>query len=81
MSNPAIAIECLVAVLLLVTIGYCAQLNGKLTRLKADEKAMRSTIAELLSATGAAERAIAGLKLTVHESNEGLGTQLRQAER
>jgi hypothetical protein len=81
MSNPGIAIECLVAVLLLVTIGYCAQLNGKLTRLKSDEKAMKSTIAELLSAAGAAERAIAGLKLTVRESNEGLGAQLMQAER
>ena len=33
-------IESLVAVLLLVTIGYCVVLNGRLKRLKADEQAL-----------------------------------------
>jgi hypothetical protein len=81
MSNPGMVIESLVAILLLVTIGYCAQLNMRLKRLKADEKTLKTTIAELISATEAAERAIAGLKLTMGESGEGLGDQLRQAER
>lgn len=71
-----LVIESLVAVLLLLTIGYCALLNKRLKRLKADEQSMRSIIAELISATEIAERAIGGLKVTVRECDENLGTQL-----
>lgn len=71
-----LVIESLVAVLLLLTIGYCALLNKRLKRLKADEASMRSMIAELISATEIAERAIGGLKVTVRECDENLGTQL-----
>jgi hypothetical protein len=76
-----ITIESLVAVLLLLTIGYCVQLNRRLKTLHADEKAMKSAVIELVAATEAAQRAIAGLKLTVRESDEGLGERLRTAER
>ena len=61
-------IECLVACLLLVTIGYCALLNHRLKRLKADEQAMKVTIAELITATEIAERAVQGLQAAVRES-------------
>jgi len=44
-------IESLVAILLLLTIGYCVILNGRLKRLKADEQALKGTIAELITAT------------------------------
>jgi hypothetical protein len=71
-----LVIESLVAVLLLLTIGYCALLNKRLKRLKADEQSMRGIIAELISATEIAERAIGGLKVTVRECDENLGTQL-----
>jgi preprotein translocase subunit YajC len=71
-----LVIESLVAVLLLFTIGYCALLNKRLKRLKADEQSMRSIIAELITATEIAERAIGGLKVTVRECDENLGTQL-----
>jgi hypothetical protein len=71
-----LGIESLVAVLLLLTIGYCALLNKRLKRLKADEQSMRSIIAELVSATEIAERAIGGLKVTVRECDENLGSQL-----
>lgn len=71
-----LVIESLVAVLLLLTIGYCALLNKRLKRLKADENAMRGTIAELITATEIAERAIGGLKVTVRECDENLGSQL-----
>jgi len=74
-------IEGLVAVLLLLTIGYCWLLNTRLKRLKADEATLKATIAELISATEMAERAIAGLKLTVRECDENLGDRLRTAER
>jgi hypothetical protein len=75
-----IAIESLVAVLLLLTIGYCMLLNKRLKRLKADEHSLKATIGELITATEIAERAIGGLKLTVREVNEHLGNQLTSAE-
>lgn len=71
-----LVIESLVAVLLLVTIGYCMLLNRRLKRLKADEHSMRAMIAELITATEIAERAIGGLKVTVRECDENLGAQL-----
>jgi Domain of unknown function (DUF6468) len=74
-------IEILVAVLLLVTIGYCILLNKRLVRLKADEQALKATISELITATEIAERAIAGFKLTVRECDQNLGERLRTAER
>src|SRR5271167_2354552 len=74
-----IAIESLVAVLLVLTIAYCMLLNKRLKRLKADESSLRATIAELITATEIAERAIGGLKLTVRDVNEHLGNQLATA--
>jgi hypothetical protein len=76
-----LAIESLVAILLLLTISYCILLNSRLKRLKADEQALKATISELITATEIAERAIAGLKLTVRECDQTLGERLRAAER
>ena len=72
-------IEALVAVLLVVTIGYCMLLNKRLLRLKADEQSLKATIGELITATEIAERAIGGLKHTVRDVNENLGSQLTAA--
>jgi hypothetical protein len=74
-------IESLVAILLLVTIGYCVVLNGRLKRLKADEQALKATISELITATEIAGRAVAGLKATAQEADRTLGERLRAAER
>jgi hypothetical protein len=74
-----IAIESLVALLLVLTIGYCMLLNARLKRLKADESSLKATIAELITATEIAERAIGGLKHTVRDVNENLGSQLTAA--
>jgi hypothetical protein len=74
-----VAIESLVAILLMLTIGYCMLLNARLKRLKADEHSLKATIAELITATEIAERAIGGLKHTVRDVNENLGTQLASA--
>jgi chromosome segregation ATPase len=74
-----IAIEMLVAVLLMLTIGYCVLLNKRLTRLKADEHSLKAVIAELITATEIAERAIGGLKHAVRDVNENLGSQLAAA--
>ena len=74
-----LAIETLVAILLLFTIGYCMVLNRRLQRLKADEHSLKAVIAELITATEIAERAIGGLKHTVRDVNENLGSQLEAA--
>lgn len=71
-----LVIEGLVAVLLVLTIGYCMVLNVRLKRLKADELSLKATIGELITATEIAERAISGLKLTVRDCDENLGSRL-----
>ena len=76
-----LAIESLVAVLLLLTIGYCILLNKRLQRLKADEHSLKATIGELITATEIAERAVAGLKQTAHECEDTLGERLKAADR
>ena len=63
----------------MLTIGYCMLLNKRLQRLKADEHSLKATIAELITATEIAERAIGGLKHTVRDVNENLGSQLNAA--
>ncbi len=81
MSNGVgMIIESLVAILLMLTVGYCILLNRRLKLLKADEHSLRATISELVTATEIAERAIAGLKLTVHECDVGLGERLTRAQ-
>jgi hypothetical protein len=74
-----LAIESLVAVLLVLTIGYCMLLNSRLKKLKADEQSLKATIGELITATEIAERAIGGLKHTVRDVNENLGNQITAA--
>lgn len=74
-----IVIESLVAVLLMLTIAYCMLLNSRLKRLKADEQSLKATIGELITVTEIAERAIGGLKHTVREVNENLGSQIASA--
>ncbi len=79
MSNGfGVIIEMLVAILLALTIAYCISLNRRLKLLKADEQSLRATISELVTATEIAERAIAGLKLTVDECESRPGRAAAQ---
>jgi hypothetical protein len=79
-NGLGLMIESLVAVLLLLTIGFCLVLNGRLKKLKADEQALKATISELITATEIAERAIAGLKMTVRDCDQNLSDRLRVGE-
>lgn len=82
MSNAiGFMIESLVAVLMVLTIGYCILLNRRLTGLKSDEQLLKATISELITATEIAERAIGGLKVTIRECDENLGAQIEAADR
>ena len=47
MNGIGLFIESVVAILLMLTIGYCMMLNRRLKLLKADEDTLRGTIAEL----------------------------------
>ena len=73
-------VESMVSILLLLTILYCVRLNNQLRLLKADEQSLRATIAELITATEIAERAIAGLKSTMREGEQSLAQKLERAE-
>lgn len=44
-----LVIESLVAVLLVLTIGYCMLLNKRLKRLRSDEQSLKATISEPFS--------------------------------
>jgi hypothetical protein len=76
-SFYGLVIESLVVVLLGLTIGYCVVLNSRLQRLRADESSMRCTIAELITATEFAERAIKNLREITQQTNATLGQGLR----
>lgn len=78
--NLGMAIEMVVAILLVLTIVYCAVLNRRLTRLRADEEVLRATISELITATEIAERAILGLKATAAECERSLGGRMTASE-
>lgn len=78
--NLGMAIELVVAILLVLTIVYCAVLNRRLTRLRSDEEILRATISELITATEIAERAILGLKATAAECEHSLGGRMTEAE-
>jgi peptidoglycan hydrolase CwlO-like protein len=78
--NLGYLVEIMVSVLLLLTILYCVRLNRQLRLLKADEQTLRATISELVTATEIAERAIAGLKATLHEGEESLSQRLERME-
>ncbi|WP_137043955.1 DUF6468 domain-containing protein [Pseudolabrys sp. FHR47] len=73
-------IESMVSILLLMTILYCVRLNNQIRLLKADEQSLRATIAELITATEIAERAIGGLKTTVREGEQTLGERISRTE-
>jgi hypothetical protein len=81
--SPIITIvaDLLVAILLTATIVTSMRLSQRITRLKADESAMRQTIGELMMTTETAERAIAGLRTTLSDCDRTLAERLRTAER
>jgi hypothetical protein len=79
-SGLGLMIESVVAVLLVLTISFCIVLNRRLKKLKADEQALKGTISELITATEIAERAIAGLKMTVRDCDQNLSERLRAGE-
>ncbi|MBK1793646.1 chemotaxis protein [Devosia sp. WQ 349] len=76
-----VIVEGSVAVLLLLTIGYCVVLNQRLKRLHQDRDALRQMVADLVAATNLANQAIKELKGTAIEADNQLSSRLQEAER
>ncbi len=74
-------VECAVAVLLALTIGYCVVLNQRLKRLHQDKDVMRQMVADLVGATNLANQAIKELKSSAVEADLALTSRLEEAER
>ena len=79
--NLGMLVEGSVAVLLAVTIGYCAILNHRLKRLHSDRETLAKMVADLLHATGLANSAITELKTAALEADAKLNDRLEQAEK
>ena len=81
--NPilVVAADMLVAILLVATIATSVRLSRRFAGLKADEAAMRTTVAELAGATASAERAIVGLRATLDECDATLRSRVADAAR
>lgn len=76
-----LVIESLVAVLLLLTIGYCFVLNERLKKLHSDKESLQQMVADLISATNMANVAIKGMKDAAGEADALLNTRLGEADR
>lgn len=74
-------IESFVALLLVMTIGYCVILNDKLKKLHADRDALKQMVADLVQATNMANGAMAGLRSAANEADATLQGRLQEADR
>lgn len=78
--NPwPIVVEGLVAVLLLVTAGYCIFLERRISAFKADQEGLRSLVSELDRAVERAQVSIIGLGNTTRDTEKALDGRLIEA--
>ncbi len=74
-----VVVEASVAVLLAVTIGYCAILNTRLKRLHADRETLARMVGDLVQATALANAAVGELKTTALDADTRLSQRLEEA--
>jgi hypothetical protein len=72
-------VESSVAVLLVVTIGYCMILNSRLKRLHSDRETLQKMVGDLVQATSLANAAVMELKTAALESDSRLTARLEEA--
>jgi len=77
--NLEFFLEALVAVLLMVTVGYCWQLNRRLSFLRGAQGELGRLLEEFGRATRSAESAIQELRRAGGESGQQLEERVRQA--
>ncbi len=74
-------VESSVAILLVVTIGYCVILNARLKRLHGDREALGKMVADLVQATTLANAAVGELKRAALDADQQLKERIGQAEK
>jgi septal ring factor EnvC (AmiA/AmiB activator) len=79
-TSLGFVVEGLVAVLLMVTIGYCVLVNRKLEQLRSDQSELRQIIRELNAATGQAETAITVLRQSAQSAETTLRATADEAD-
>lgn len=79
--NMGMLVEGSVAVLLMVTIGYCVLLNARLKRLHADRDTLGKMVADLVQATAMANAAVMELKTAALDADTKLGERIGEAEK
>ncbi len=75
-----LVVEIGVAILLMMTIGYCFVLNNRLKKLHADKNALRQMVTDLVQATNLANSAISSLKDNATEADIMLSARLQDAD-
>ena len=79
-SSLGFVVEALVALLLIVTIGYCFIVNKKLEQLRSDKSELRAIVCDLHRATGQAEQAIGALGETADSVEQTLSSRIARAQ-
>lgn len=76
-----LVVEGSVAVLLVLTIGYCMVLNHRLKKLHGDRELLGKMISDLVQATSLANTAVQELKAAALEADSKLNDRIEEAER
>lgn len=77
----SLIMDAVVTVLLVATIVYAIKLNGRLAALRNDSERLQGLIKGLQGASGAAEDAVAALKLTSSETGRALQDTIDEARK
>jgi len=77
----SLIMDAIVAVLLIATIVFAVKLNGRLAALRNDSERLQGLIKGLQESSGAAEEAVAALKLTAGDAGRALQATIEQAKK
>src|SRR5262245_21154951 len=69
-------LECILAMLLVATLVYCARLERGLRQLREDQENLNATVRSLNAGIAAAQASLAGLKAAAKEAGEALGAKV-----
>lgn len=79
MSHISIALDIVVAALLIATIVYASVLNSKLATLRNTKQEMEALVNSLVDSTDQAQRGLSELKAAAGESGQSLDQRVREA--
>jgi len=77
----SLIMDAVVAVLLIATIVFAVKLNGRLAALRNDSERLQGLIRGLQESSGAAEEAVAALKMTAGDAGRALQATIEQARK